>query len=208
MGIRTLLAGRRHPLRQPPATAADADLILHNGKIVTVEPRFRLSKRLPSRTAASSRWAARPTCSPANAGRKPSHRSQRTVRAARADGHTRSSARSGLSEHITPFAVLRSFDDIRNYIRQQAAKTPEGEWIQVPKTFPGRLAEMRCRIARCSMPHLDTACSTSELRVRRKLDRLKRAGSRRTPQSAGLADCQRRERGAERHSRRPRFIFD
>ncbi len=39
--------------------------------------------------------------------------------------------------------VLRSFADIQTYIRQQAAKTPKGEWIQVPKTFPGRLAEMR-----------------------------------------------------------------
>ena len=50
---------------------------------------------------------------------------------------------AALSEHNTPFAVLRSFADIQSYIRQQAAKTPKGQWIQVPKTFPGRLVEMR-----------------------------------------------------------------
>ena len=60
--------------------------------------------------------------------------------AVRAHAHPLGAA---LSEYATPFAVLRSYADIQSYIRQQASKTPRGEWILVPKTFPGRLQEMR-----------------------------------------------------------------
>ena len=50
---------------------------------------------------------------------------------------------AGLSEYRAPLPRLRSFDDIRRYLRDQAAKTPKGQWIVVPRTFPTRLREMR-----------------------------------------------------------------
>ncbi len=50
---------------------------------------------------------------------------------------------AGLSEFREPLPPLDSFAAIRSFIRAKAAKTPKGEWIVVPRTFPTRLAEMR-----------------------------------------------------------------
>jgi len=48
-----------------------------------------------------------------------------------------------LSEFRAPLPVLDSFAAVQSFIRQQAAKTPPGEWIVVPRTFPTRLRELR-----------------------------------------------------------------
>jgi predicted amidohydrolase YtcJ len=50
---------------------------------------------------------------------------------------------AALSEFRAPLPPLNSFASIRAYISQQAAKTPKGEWIVVPRTFPTRLAELQ-----------------------------------------------------------------
>jgi hypothetical protein len=50
---------------------------------------------------------------------------------------------AGLSEFREPLPPLDSFAAVQAYIRQQAKKTPKGEWIVVPRTFPTRLAEMQ-----------------------------------------------------------------
>ena len=127
-----------------PVLGADADLILHNGKVLTVDATFSIVDAVAvkdGRVVAVGRSAdviARE--------RGPKTRlvdlKGQTVLPGLTDTHVHPLG-AALSEHNTPFAVLRSFDDIRNYIRTQAARTPKGEWIQVPKTFPGRLTEMR-----------------------------------------------------------------
>ena len=131
-------------LSAAPLIAADADLILHNGKIVTVDAAFSIVEAVAvkdGRVVAVGRSADVLT-------RERGQKTQvvdlkgQTVLPGLTDTHVHPLG-AALSEHNTPFAVLRSFDDIRTYITQQAAKTPKGEWIQVPKTFPGRLAEMR-----------------------------------------------------------------
>jgi predicted amidohydrolase YtcJ len=131
-------------LSAAPLIAADADLILHNGKIVTVDSAFSIAEAVAvkdGRVVAVGRNAdvlARE--------RGPKTRvidlKGQTVLPGLTDTHMHPLG-AALSEHNTPFAVLRSFADIQSYIRQQAAKTPKGQWIQVPKTFPGRLVEMR-----------------------------------------------------------------
>lgn len=50
---------------------------------------------------------------------------------------------AALSEFREPLPPLDSFAAIQSYVRQRAKKTPKGEWIIVPRTFPTRLAEMR-----------------------------------------------------------------
>ena len=50
---------------------------------------------------------------------------------------------AGLSEYREGLPPLDSFAAVRDYIRKRAKKTPKGEWIVVPRTFPTRLAEMR-----------------------------------------------------------------
>ena len=127
-----------------PLIAADADLILHSGKVVTVDATFSIAEAVAvknGRVVAVGRTAD-------VLARERGPKTQvidlkgQTVLPGLTDAHTHPLG-AALSEHNTPFAVLRSFADIRNYVREQAAKTPKGEWIQVPKTFPGRLAEMR-----------------------------------------------------------------
>ena len=50
---------------------------------------------------------------------------------------------AALSEFRGPLPPLNSFAAVRAYVTQQAAQTPKGEWIVVPRTFPTRLAELR-----------------------------------------------------------------
>lgn len=127
-----------------PLAAADADLILHNGKVVTVDSMFSVSEAVAvkdGRIVAVGRTAD-------VVARERGPKTQmidlkgKTVLPGLTDAHVHPLG-AALSEYTTPFAVLRSYADIQSYIRQQASKTPKGEWILVPKTFPGRLAEMR-----------------------------------------------------------------
>ena len=54
---------------------------------------------------------------------------------------------AALSELREPLPVLKSLKDVFAYVRKQAAKTPEGEWIIVRYAFPTRLDEGRSSIA-------------------------------------------------------------
>lgn len=127
-----------------PLVAADADLILHSGKVVTADATFSTSEAVAvkdGRIVAVGRTAD-------VVARERGPKTQmidltgQTVLPGLTDAHVHPLG-AALSEYATPFAVLRSYAGIQNYIRQQASKTPKGEWILVPKTFPGRLAEMR-----------------------------------------------------------------
>ena len=144
MPVRMLVLIAAVLLSAAPLIAADADLILHSGKIVTVDSAFSIGEAVAvkdGRVVAVGRTAD-------VLARERGSKTQvidlkgRTVLPGLTDTHMHPLG-AALSEYNTPFAVLRSFADIQNYIRQQAAKTPKGQWIQVPKTFPGRLTEMR-----------------------------------------------------------------
>ena len=45
--------------------------------------------------------------------------------------------------HSSPVPVLKSLKDVFAYVRKQAAKKPEGEWIVIRYAFPTRLDEGR-----------------------------------------------------------------
>src|SRR5207249_9186328 len=66
----------------------------------------------------------------------------RTVLPGVVDAHVHA-LEAGLSEFRAPLPPLDSFTAVQRYIRDQAAKTPKGAWIVVPRTFPTRLKEMR-----------------------------------------------------------------
>ena len=127
-----------------PLIAADADLILHNGKIITADASFSIVEAVAvkdGRIVAVGR-SADVLARERGAKTQVVDLKGQTVVPGLTDTHTHPLG-AALSEHQTPFAVLRDFADIQHYIRQQAARTPKGQWIQVPKTFPGRLTEMR-----------------------------------------------------------------
>ncbi len=124
-------------------TAADADLILHNGKIVTVDGKFSIQQAVAVKSGTIA--AVGPDASVLKA-RGPKTEvidlHGRTVLPGLVDAHVHA-LEAGLSEFRGALPPLDSFAAVQQYIRQQAAKTPKGEWIVVPRTFPTRLKEMR-----------------------------------------------------------------
>ncbi|NWF83311.1 MAG: amidohydrolase [Bryobacteraceae bacterium] len=124
--------------------AADADLILHNGRILTADSAFSTVQAVAVRggkfleTGASKEILAR-------------HRSARTevvdlkgrtVLPGLIDAHVHVLS-AALSEYRRPLPPLDSIAAIQQYIREKARTTPKGEWIVVPRTLPPRLKEMR-----------------------------------------------------------------
>lgn len=127
-----------------PSAQNDADLILHAGKVVTVDAGFTITEAIAVKDGRIV--AVGPSAEIIESRRGPATQmidlQGRTVLPGLTDAHTHPLG-AALSELTMPFAVLRSFDEVRAYIREQASKTPKGQWIQVPKTFPARLKEMQ-----------------------------------------------------------------
>jgi predicted amidohydrolase YtcJ len=127
-----------------PATAADADMILHNGKIVTVDSTFHVAEAVAFR---NGRITAIGTSSAVlRAERTPRTRvidlDGKTVLPGLIDAHVHA-LEAGLSELRAPLPRLDSILAIQDYIRAEARSRPKGAWIVVPRTLPPRLKEMR-----------------------------------------------------------------
>ena len=125
-------------------SGADADLILHNGKIVTVDPRFSMQQAVAVK--GGKIVAVGDSASVLKAERGPKTQlidlKGRTVLPGLIDSHLHP-LEGALSEFREPLPPLDSYAAVQDYIRQQARNTPKGEWIVVPRTFPTRLAELR-----------------------------------------------------------------
>jgi len=125
-------------------TAADADVIFHNGKIVTVDGKFSIQRAVALKNGRIT--AVGEDSAVLSAERGP--RTQvidlagRTMLPGLIDSHVHP-LEAGLSELRAPLPRLDSYAAIQAYVRSQAAKTPKGEWIIVPRTFPTRLKELR-----------------------------------------------------------------
>jgi hypothetical protein len=123
---------------------AEADLILHNGKIVTVDAGFSVQQAVAIR---GDRIAAVGSDQAILNAERGAHTKLidlhgRMVLPGLFDSHVHPLG-GALSEFRAPLPVLDSFAAVQSFIRQQAAKTPPGEWIVVPRTFPTRLRELR-----------------------------------------------------------------
>lgn len=131
-------------LSAAPAAQNAADLILHGGKVVTVDAGFNVTEAVAVK--AGRIVAVGPSADIIARQRGPATQmidlKGRTLLPGLTDAHVHPLG-AALSEHSAPFAVLTSFEEVRAYIREQARKTPKGQWILVPKTFPARLTEMR-----------------------------------------------------------------
>jgi predicted amidohydrolase YtcJ len=124
--------------------AADADLILHNGKIVTVDSSFSIQEAIAIRgdRIVDIGKSANILKQDRGARTRLIDLHGRTVLPGLIDSHLHALS-AGLSEYRAPLPQLHSFADIQQYLREQAAKIPKGQWIVVPRTFPTRLREMR-----------------------------------------------------------------
>ena len=124
--------------------ASDADLIFHNGKILTVDAKFSIAQAVAVRgdrivAVGSSRDVLRGESGPRT---KIVDLHGRTVVPGLFDSHVHPLG-AGLSEFRGPIPRLDSFGAVQDYIRQQARRTPKGQWIVVPRTFPTRMRELR-----------------------------------------------------------------
>jgi predicted amidohydrolase YtcJ len=124
--------------------AADADLILHNGKIVTVDQNFAVAQAVAVKDGKITRVGTDQDVLARERGpqTKLIDLEGRTVLPGLIDSHVHPDE-AGLSEFRRPFPPLDSFAAVENYIRSQAERTPKDRWIVVPRTFPTRLKEMR-----------------------------------------------------------------
>jgi hypothetical protein len=131
------------PLLTGLLSGADADLILHNGKILTVDAKFSIVQAVAIK---GGRFVAvgddRTVLAERGSRTKVVNLRGQTVVPGLMDSHVHP-LEGGLSEFREPLPVLDSHEAIRNYIREQAKKTPKGQWIIVPRTFPTRLKELR-----------------------------------------------------------------
>jgi predicted amidohydrolase YtcJ len=123
--------------------AADPDLILYNGKIVTVDPRFSIAQAVAvsgERVLAVGANEAIVTMRAASTKMIDLH--GRTVLPGLIDSHVHA-LEAALSEFRAPLPALDSYAAVQRFLREKARTTPKGEWIVVPRTFPTRLEELR-----------------------------------------------------------------
>jgi predicted amidohydrolase YtcJ len=133
----------------PAAAGADddpqgpADLIVHHAKVVTVDAKFRVVQAVAVK---DGRILAVGDNEPILKLKGPKTRvidaDGRTVLPGLYDSHVHPVG-AALSELREPLPVLKSLKDVFAYVRKQAAKTPEGDWIVIRFAFPTRLDEGR-----------------------------------------------------------------
>ena len=126
------------------AFAADADLILYHGKIVTVDPKFTIAQAVAVKDGVIAMVGTDADVLRSERGPRTQaiDLQGKTVLPGLFDNHVHA-IEAGLSEFRHPLPALDSFAAIQSYIREQMKITPKGRWIIVPRTFPTRLKEMR-----------------------------------------------------------------
>ncbi|HET8546793.1 MAG TPA: amidohydrolase, partial [Bryobacteraceae bacterium] len=125
------------------AAGSDADLILHNGRVLTVDRSFSVREAVAvknGRITAVGTSAA--VLRERGTGTRVIDLEGRTVLPGLIDSHVHPLG-AGLSEHRRRLPRLDSFAAAQSYVREQARITPKGQWIVVPRSFPTRLGEMR-----------------------------------------------------------------
>jgi len=127
-----------------PLAAGDADIILHNGKVVTVDAAFRIVEAIAIKNGRIT--AAGKSADVLAAERTPRTKvidlAGKTVLPGLIDAHVHA-LEAGLSEFRATIPTLDSISAIQDYIRAEARSRPKGAWIVVPRTLPPRLKEMR-----------------------------------------------------------------
>jgi predicted amidohydrolase YtcJ len=125
------------------APAADADLILHHGKVITVDQGFTIRQAIALRgerilrvgTDAEVLHTRGPHTQVIDLGGK-------AVLPGLIDSHVHPNS-ACMTEFDHPIPEMESIDDVLAYVRGRARVLPEGAWIEVHQVFITRLREQR-----------------------------------------------------------------
>ncbi len=120
-----------------------ADLILHGGKVVTVDPEFRIAEAVAVQggriAAVGSNAEVMRLVGPAT---EQIDLGGKTVLPGLIDTHVHSTG-AAVYEFDHPIGDLETIEDVLTYIAGRAKAVPEGEWIAVRQVFITRLKEQR-----------------------------------------------------------------
>jgi len=120
-----------------------ADLIVHNGKVLTVDAKFSTAEAVAVR---NGKIVAVGTNAEVLKLKGPKTRvidaAGHTVMPGLYDSHTHPVG-SAVSEVGDPIPLLRSIPEVLDFIKKRTAETPEGKWIVIRYAFPTRLKEAR-----------------------------------------------------------------
>ncbi len=130
-------------MNQADAAKGPADLIVHHGKVVTVDAKFTIAEALAVKDgrviAVGEDNAVFRTAGPKT---QVIDADGQTILPGLYDSHTHPLG-AATSELKAPLPKLESLKDVFDHIKKQAATTPEGEWIVIRYAFPTRLDEAR-----------------------------------------------------------------
>ena len=120
-----------------------ADLIVHNGKVLTVDAKFSTAEAVAVR---GGKVVAVGTSADVLKLKGEKTRvidaKGNTVMPGLYDSHTHPVG-AAASEVGDPIPLLRSIPEVLDFIKKRAAETPEGKWIVIRYAFPTRLKEAR-----------------------------------------------------------------
>lgn len=128
-----------------PATAytEEATLILHHGKIVTVDPRFRVVDSIAIRgDRIVGIGAHEEVARLAGPGTRQIDLNGKTVLPGLIDSHGHA-ADAAVYEFDHPIPEMETIADVLRYIKSRAAIAKEGEWIVLTQVFVTRLRDQR-----------------------------------------------------------------
>ena len=130
-------------LRTAPAHAQEADLILHNGKVVTVDRGFALRQALAIKDGRLTRVG---TDREVLQARGPKTRvvdlGGKTVLPGLIDSHTHPAGAS-MTEFDHPIAEMETIQDVLDYVKSRAKVLGVGKWVVLRQVFITRLKEQR-----------------------------------------------------------------
>src|SRR4029453_16760420 len=123
--------------------AADADLILHNGKIVTVDSQFSIQQEIAIKDRRIRKVAKKEEV-PKKKGEDTKGLDLRgkMVLPGLMDSHPHPTG-AAMTEFDHPLPDMESIQDVLDYIKARTQVVPEGEWIILQQVFITRLKEQR-----------------------------------------------------------------